>query len=98
MGQAESPRARLSPLNILGPGLAAGASDDDRSGISTCSQIGGQFGYNFGWPPPLSFSLMVAIHEISARIGRVTGYGIAVNIRSHYSIWPLQALVGCWFM
>jgi NRAMP (natural resistance-associated macrophage protein)-like metal ion transporter len=93
MGKAGPPQ-RLSLLNILGPGLTAGASDDDPSGIATYSQAGAQFGYSLGWTLLVTFPLMAAIQEISARIGRVTGCGIAGNIRRHYSIWLLRALVG----
>ena len=66
---------------VLGPGLITGASDDDPSGIATYSQVGSQFGYGLGWTMVLTCPLMAAIQEISARIGRVTGHGIAGNIR-----------------
>ena len=69
---------------MLGPGLITGASDDDPSGIATYSQVGAQFGYGLAWTLVLSYPLMVAIQEISARIGRVTGFGIAGNLRRHY--------------
>jgi len=68
----------------LGPGLITGASDDDPSGIGTYSQIGAQFGYGMLWTMLFSYPLMAVIQEISARIGRVTGFGIAGNIRRHY--------------
>src|SRR5436305_4780445 len=68
----------------LGPGLVTGASDDDPSGIGTYSQVGAQFGYGMLWTMVLSYPLMVAIQEISARIGRVTGLGIAANLRKNY--------------
>jgi NRAMP (natural resistance-associated macrophage protein)-like metal ion transporter len=68
----------------LGPGLVTGASDDDPSGIATYSQIGAQFGYGLLWTMFLSYPLMAAIQEISARIGRVTGCGIAANLRKSY--------------
>ena len=71
-------------LGRLGPGLITGASDDDPSGIATYSQIGAQFGYAMCWVMLFCFPLMAAIQEISARIGRVTGQGIAGNIRAHY--------------
>src|SRR5580658_4194490 len=71
-------------LQILGPGLITGASDDDPSGIATYSQAGAQFGYDLGWTLLLTFPLMCAIQEISARIGRVTGRGIAGNLKRHY--------------
>jgi NRAMP (natural resistance-associated macrophage protein)-like metal ion transporter len=68
----------------MGPGLITGASDDDPSGIATYSQVGAQFGYGLAWTLLFSYPLMAAIQEISARIGRVTGYGIAGNMRRHY--------------
>jgi NRAMP (natural resistance-associated macrophage protein)-like metal ion transporter len=71
-------------LQKLGPGLVTGASDDDPSGIGTYSQIGAQFGYGLLWTMLLSYPLMAAIQEISARIGRVTGCGIAANLRKNY--------------
>src|SRR5271170_2476702 len=69
----------------LGPGLITGASDDDPSGIATYSQVGAEFGYGMLWTMLFSYPLMVVIQEISARIGRTTGIGIAGNIRKHYS-------------
>jgi NRAMP (natural resistance-associated macrophage protein)-like metal ion transporter len=68
----------------LGPGLITGAADDDPSGIATYSQVGAHFGYGMLWTMLFSFPLMAAIQEISARIGRVSGIGIAGNIRRHY--------------
>ena len=80
---ARKPGALLRLLK-LGPGLIAGASDDDPSGIATYSQAGAQFGYSMLWTMLFSYPLMSAIQEISARIGRVTGAGIAANLRKHY--------------
>jgi NRAMP (natural resistance-associated macrophage protein)-like metal ion transporter len=77
----------------LGPGLITGASDDDPSGIATYSQAGAQFGFSMCWVMLFTFPLMAAIQEISARIGRVTGQGIAGNIRTHYSKPLLRAIV-----
>jgi NRAMP (natural resistance-associated macrophage protein)-like metal ion transporter len=71
-------------LQVLGPGLITGASDDDPSGIATYSQVGAQFGYGLSWVMLFSWPLMCAIQEISARIGRVTGRGIAGNLKHHY--------------
>jgi Mn2+/Fe2+ NRAMP family transporter len=71
-------------LQKLGPGLITGASDDDPSGIGTYSQVGAQFGYALLWTMLLNYPLMAAIQEISARIGRVTGVGIAANLRKNY--------------
>ena len=86
--------ARKGLLGRLGPGLITGASDDDPSGIATYSQTGAQFGYAMCWVMLFCFPLMAAIQEISARIGRVTGQGIAGNIRAHYSRWLLYPIVG----
>jgi len=69
---------------IMGPGLITGASDDDPSGIATYSQAGAQFGFDLGWTLLFSWPLMCAIQEISARIGRVTGRGIAGNLKRYY--------------
>jgi NRAMP (natural resistance-associated macrophage protein)-like metal ion transporter len=77
----------------LGPGLITGAADDDPSGIATYSQVGAQFGYGMLWTMLFSFPLMAAIQEISARIGRVSGIGIAGNIRRHYSKPCLYGIV-----
>jgi NRAMP (natural resistance-associated macrophage protein)-like metal ion transporter len=96
---AQREPARLEPgkrrnfLSILGPGLITGAADDDPSGIATYSQAGAQFGYSTGWVMLFTWPLMVAIQEISARIGRVTGKGIAANLREHYSPWLLYGIV-----
>ncbi len=81
-------------LQIMGPGLITGASDDDPSGIATYSQAGAQFGYNLGWVMLLSLPLMCVIQEISARIGRVTGKGLAGVIKQHYPRPVLYVLVG----
>jgi NRAMP (natural resistance-associated macrophage protein)-like metal ion transporter len=80
-------------LSRLGPGLITGASDDDPSGIASYSQAGAAFGYGLLWTMVLSLPLMAAIQEISARIGRISGHGIAGNIRRHYSPWILYPLV-----
>jgi NRAMP (natural resistance-associated macrophage protein)-like metal ion transporter len=86
--------AKRGVLAFLGPGLITGASDDDPSGIATYSQVGAQFGYGMSWVMLFSYPLMAAIQEISARIGRVTGQGIAGNIRAHYSVGLLRGIVG----
>jgi NRAMP (natural resistance-associated macrophage protein)-like metal ion transporter len=92
-GDVKQPE-RPKLLEVLGPGLITGASDDDPSGIATYSQAGAQFGYNLGWVMIFSWPLMCAIQEISARIGRVTGRGIAGNLKMHYSAPLLYAVVG----
>ncbi len=78
----------------LGPGLITGAADDDPSGIATYSQAGAAFGFGMLWTTLLTFPLMVGIQIVSARIGRVTGDGLAANIRKHYSPWLLRTVVG----
>jgi NRAMP (natural resistance-associated macrophage protein)-like metal ion transporter len=86
-------RPRRGLLALLGPGLITGASDDDPSGIATYSQAGAQFGYSMVWVMLFTWPLMAAIQEISARIGRVTGHGIAGNIRRYYPVWLLRGIV-----
>ena len=71
--------------HILGPGLTTGASDDDPSGIATYSQTGAQYGFQLLWLAPLTFPLMAIVQEMCARIGIVTGRGLAGNIRTHFS-------------
>src|ERR1051326_4755921 len=78
---------------VMGPGLITGASDDDPSGIATYSQAGAQFGFSITWTLLFTYPLMAAIQEISARIGRITGQGIAANLRAHYPNWLLQIIV-----
>lgn len=85
-------------LRTLGPGLITGAADDDPSGIGTYSQAGAQLGYGIGWTMILSFPLMAAIQEISGRVGRVTGRGIAGNVCRHYSPLLLNTVVALLFI
>ncbi|MER8423523.1 divalent metal cation transporter [Mesorhizobium sp. M1403] len=97
------PTSSVSPvkktlLGRLGPGLITGASDDDPSGIGTYSQAGAQLGFGIGWTMLLTYPLMVAIQEISARIGRTTGHGIAGNLCRHYPNWLLQSIVTLLFI
>src|SRR5256886_8212481 len=87
---------RKGVLARLGPGLITGASDDDPSGIGTYSQAGAQLGFGIGWTMLLSYPLMAAIQEISARVGRVTGHGIAGNVCRHFPApfpWMLLAIM-----
>ena len=74
--------------------MITGASDDDPSGIATYSQAGAQFGYSLGWTLLLTYPLMCAIQMISAEIGRVTGRGLAGNLRRHYPAPLLYLMVG----
>ena len=69
---------------VLGPGLVTGAADDDPSGIGTYSQVGAQFGFSLAWIMVFSYPLLVATQLICARIGAVTGHGIAHNLKRHY--------------
>ena len=87
--QPEWPKLR----DIMGPGLITGASDDDPSGIATYSQAGAQYAYSMGWTLLLTYPLMVAIQLISAQVGRVTGRGLAGNLRKRYPTWLLYPLV-----
>jgi Mn2+/Fe2+ NRAMP family transporter len=77
----------------LGPGLITGACNNDPSSVGTYSQVGAQFGFALAWTVPFSFPLLVAIQEISARLARVTGCGIAGNLRRHTPRWLAAALV-----
>ncbi len=74
--------------------MITGASDDDPSGIGTYSQVGAQFGFGMLWTMLFSFPLMVCVQSICARIGRVTGEGIAGNLRRHFSTKVLFPIVG----
>ena len=96
--RAKGPRAlwdRLKehPLARVGPGLITGVADDDPSGIATYSQAGAQFGLNMLWTMPLCFPLMAAIQSMCANIGRVTGKGLAANIKSAFPTAVLQGVV-----
>jgi len=93
MSEVKSPSLVSRLLRRLGPGLVTGAADDDPSGIATYSQVGAQFGTGLAWTMLFSYPLMSVIQEISARIGAVTGYGIAQNLRRHYSPWLLRSAV-----
>ncbi|HEV2676349.1 MAG TPA: divalent metal cation transporter [Aliidongia sp.] len=81
-------------LQVIGPGLITGASDDDPSGIATYSQAGAQFGYATAWTLVITYPLMVGIQEISGIIGRVTGRGIAGNLVRHQAGYVVKILVG----
>jgi NRAMP (natural resistance-associated macrophage protein)-like metal ion transporter len=74
-------------LQILGPGLITGASDDDPSGIGTYSQVGSQFGYGFLWTALFTFPLMVAVQESCARIALHTGVGLGTSLRRKFPTW-----------
>lgn len=86
-------RLKEHPLARVGPGLITGVADDDPSGIATYSQAGAQFGLNMLWTMPLAFPLMAAIQSMCGRIGRVTGKGLAANIKTTFSPAVLLAVV-----
>ncbi|WP_223215847.1 Nramp family divalent metal transporter [Rhizobium herbae] len=86
---------RAAVFKELGPGLITGAADDDPSGIATYSQAGAQFGFNMLWTMVLTYPLMSAVQMVSARIGRVTGHGLASNIGA---IWPKPMVLALVFL
>lgn len=95
------PRGRPTPLlqirrwlRILGPGLVTGAADDDPSGIGTYSQAGAAYGTGQLWLALYMLPLLIAVQEMCARIGLVTGKGIAAVLRQHYSRRVLYVAVG----
>ena len=90
---ARDSEQETSWLARLGPGVVTGAADDDPSGIATYSQAGARFGLNMLWTVLLTYPLMAAIQIISARIGRISGRGLASNMRLHYPRWILHATV-----
>ena len=94
--RSESPSGvdETSWVQKLGPGLITGAADDDPSGIATYSQAGAQFAFNTLWTLFFTYPFMVGIQLISAKIGRVTGRGLATNVRHHYPAWLLYGIVG----
>ena len=91
-------RIRQHPLAKVGPGFVTGVADDDPSGIVTYSQAGAQFGLNMLWTMPLAYPLMSAVQVLCARIGRVTGQGLAANIKVSFPPIVLLLLVGLLFV
>jgi Mn2+/Fe2+ NRAMP family transporter len=86
-------RLKQHPLAHVGPGLITGVADDDPSGIATYSQAGAQFGLNMLWTMPLAFPLMAAVQFMCARLGRVTGKGLAANIKAAFPPSVLKGAV-----
>src|SRR5579864_739875 len=80
-------------IKQLGPGLVTGAADDDPSGIATYSQAGAQLGYNMLWTVIFTYPLMVSIQMIGARLGCITGRGLAANIKAVFPRSVLYAVV-----
>jgi NRAMP (natural resistance-associated macrophage protein)-like metal ion transporter len=91
--RTEPKKPRNMVLRLLGPGLVTGAADDDPSGIATYSQAGAQFGYGLLWTVFLTTPFMIAIQLVSARIGRVTGKGLAANVMEIAPRWLVLALI-----
>jgi NRAMP (natural resistance-associated macrophage protein)-like metal ion transporter len=92
--KVRSPQPTKNWLRMLGPGLVTGAADDDPSGIATYSQGGAQFGYALGWTMFLTTPFMIAIQMVSARIGAVTGQGLAANLDKAMPRSMLFGIVG----
>ncbi|WP_233839300.1 NRAMP family divalent metal transporter [Paraburkholderia sp. ZP32-5] len=84
-------RLKEHPLVRVGPGLITGVADDDPSGIATYSQAGAQFGLGMLWTMPLAFPLMAAVQSMCGNLGRVTGKGLAANIKA---VFPPVVLYG----
>ena len=94
MATEPSDPKRRPLLARLGPGLITGAADDDPGGIATHSQVGAQFGLGLIWMPVLAYPLMTAIQAVCARIGRVTGEGLAANMAHVLPRWLVRKLAG----
>ncbi|MFA6171854.1 MAG: divalent metal cation transporter [Patescibacteria group bacterium] len=90
-------RAAEAYWRKLGPGLTTGAADDDPSGIATYSQTGAKYGFQLLWLAPLTFPLMAVIQEMCARIGMVTGRGLARNIKLYYPRWAIMSVASILF-
>nr|WP_218135245.1 divalent metal cation transporter [Variovorax sp. YR216] len=86
-------RLKEHPLSRVGPGLITGVADDDPSGIATYSQAGAQFGLNMLWTMPLAYPLMAAVQSMCANLGRVTGKGLAANIKAAFPPVVLMSVV-----
>ncbi len=86
-------RIKAHPIARVGPGLITGVADDDPSGIATYSQAGAQFGLNMLWTLPLCYPLMSAVQSMCGRIGRVTGKGLAANIKTTFHPVVVLAVV-----
>jgi NRAMP (natural resistance-associated macrophage protein)-like metal ion transporter len=94
MRSKQKAKSKLSRFwKMLGPGLITGASDDDPSGIATYSQAGAKFGLATLWTAIVSYPLMYVIQEMCARIGIVTGRGLAGVVKDHYPKWVLYLLI-----
>jgi NRAMP (natural resistance-associated macrophage protein)-like metal ion transporter len=92
IGEQKTVKKAEDYWHLLGPGLTTGAADDDPSGIATYSQAGAQYGFRWLWLASFTFPLMAIAQEMCARIGLVTGRGLAANIRRHF---PRKVLYFC---
>src|SRR5439155_6326924 len=88
----------LGLLQVLGPGLITGASDDDPSGIGTYSQVGSQFGYGLLWTALFTFPLMAAVQELCARIALQTGVGLGTALRRKFPRWLVGLCIAALFV
>jgi NRAMP (natural resistance-associated macrophage protein)-like metal ion transporter len=93
MAKQPAPRKRFNPFTSLGPGLITGAADDDPSGIATYSQAGAQFGLSMLWTIVLTYPFMSVFQSVCGRVGRVTGRGLAANIKRAFPPWVLAPMV-----
>lgn len=91
-------RGLVGWLQVLGPGLITGASDDDPSGIGTYSQVGSQFGYGLLWTAIFTFPLMAAVQEVCARIALHTGVGLGTSLRRRFPAWLVGVSIGALFV
>src|SRR5215469_7864290 len=80
-------------ISAIGPGLITGAADDDPSGIATYVQTGAQFGYGQLWTALFALPLLTAVQEASARVGAITGRGLAAVMRDRYGVTPVYSMV-----
>src|SRR5437667_6995837 len=87
-------RGPIGWLQLLGPGLITGASDDDPSGIGTYSQVGSHFGYGLLWTALLTFPFMVAVQELCARIALQTGVGLGMSLKRKFPRWIVGPCIG----
>lgn len=94
LANADNSTAKANPWwKRLGAGFVTGAADDDPSGVATYSQVGAKFGYALLWIVFLTIPLMIAIQMVSARVGRVTGRGLADNLSRNFPRWAVWSLV-----
>ena len=100
--RAAAPKLKLTPVQrffkVIGPGVITGASDDDPSGIGTYAVAGASYGFGTLWTALLTFPLMASVQFICAKIGMVSGQGLAGVLRQHYPRWILYVAVFCLFV